>query len=94
MGISESDNLEELLSRKPALILAEEDAKKIVDFLHGLNTLKRVDLLPFHRLGRSKYTMLDRNCIVDIEPPDKRYVERIKKILESGGIKVSVGGLI
>jgi len=73
---------------------AEEDAKKIVDFLHGLNTLKRVDLLPFHRLGRSKYTMLDRNCIVDIEPPDKRYVERIKKILESGGIKVSVGGLI
>jgi len=72
----------------------EEDAKKIVDFLQGLNIVKRVDLLPFHHLGKSKYLMLDRNCIVDIEPPDKEYVERIKKILESGGIKVSIGGLL
>ncbi|MBE0511852.1 glycyl-radical enzyme activating protein [Candidatus Bathyarchaeota archaeon] len=72
----------------------EEDAKKIVDFLQGLNIVKRVDLLPFHRLGKSKYLMLGRNCIVDIEPPDKEYVERIKKILESGGIKVSIGGLL
>ncbi len=72
----------------------KEDAKKIVDFLQGLNIVKRVDLLPFHRLGKSKYLMLDRNCIVDIDPPDKEYVERIKKILESGGIKVSIGGLL
>ena len=72
----------------------EEDAKKIVDFLQGLNIVKRVDLLPFHRLGKSKYLMLDRNCIVDIEPPDKEYVERIREILESGGIKVSIGGLL
>ena len=72
----------------------EEDAKKIADFLQGLNTVKRVDLLPFHRLGKSKYLMLGRNCIVDIEPPDKEYVERIKKILESDGIKVSIGGLL
>ena len=72
----------------------EKDAKNIADFLQGLNTVKRVDLLPFHRLGKSKYLMLDRNCIVDIKPPDKEYVERIKKILESGGIKVSIGGLL
>ncbi len=72
----------------------EEDAKKIADFLQGLNTVKRVDLLPFHRLGKSKYLMLGRSCIVDIKPPEKEYVERIKKILESGGIKVSIGGLL
>jgi pyruvate formate lyase activating enzyme len=72
----------------------EEDAKKIADFLQGLGGVKRVDLLPFHRLGKSKYLMLGRNCIVDIEPPDKEYVERIKKILESSGLKVSIGGLL
>lgn len=72
----------------------EEDAKKIADFLHGLDGVKRVDLLPFHRLGKSKYLMLGRNYIVDIKPPDKEYVERIKKILESNGLKVSIGGLL
>jgi pyruvate formate lyase activating enzyme len=72
----------------------EEDAKEIADFLHGLGSVKRADLLPFHRLGKSKYLMLGRNCIVDIEPPDKEYVERIKKILGSNGIKVSIGGLL
>jgi len=75
-------------------VKVEEDAKEIADFLQGLGTVERVDLLPFHRLGKSKYRMLGRNCIVDIEPPDKEYVERIKKKLESSGIKVSIGGLI
>jgi len=75
-------------------VKVEEDAKEIADFLQGLKTITRVDLLPYHRLGKSKYLMLDRNYIVDIEAPDKEYVERIKRILESGGIKVSIGGLL
>jgi len=75
-------------------VKVKEDAEEIADFLQGLDTMTRADLLPFHRLGKSKYRMLGRNCIVDIEPPDKEYVERIKKMLESSGIKVSIGGLI
>jgi len=76
------------------IVNVEEDAKEIADFLQGLNTVKRVDLLPFHRLGKSKYLMLGRNYTVDIEPPDKEYVERVKKILVPRGIKVSIGGLL
>jgi len=76
------------------IVNVEEDAREIADFLQGLNTVKRVDLLPFHRLGKSKYLMLGRNYIVDIEPPDSEYVERVKKILVSRGIKVSIGGLL
>lgn len=75
-------------------INVEEDVEKIADFLQGLDNVKRVDLLPFHRLGKSKYLMLDRKYIVDIEPPDKEYVERIKKMLGSSGIMVSIGGLL
>ena len=73
---------------------SEEDARKIADFLQGLNSVKRVDLLPFHRLGKSKYLMLGRDCLVAIEPPDEKYVERIKKTLESRGVTVSIGGLL
>ena len=76
------------------IVNVEEDIREIADFLQGLNTVKRVDLLPFHGLGKSKYLMLDRNYVVDIEPPDKEYVERIKKILASSGIEVSIGGLL
>jgi len=76
------------------IVNVEKDSKEIADFLQSLKTVKRVDLLPFHRLGKSKYLMLGRNYIVDIEPPDKEYVERAKKILVSGGIEVSIGGLL
>jgi len=76
------------------IINVEEDVKEIADFLQGLNAVRRVDLLPFHRLGKSKYLMLSRNFVVDIEPPDKEYVESIRKILASSGIEVSIGGLL
>jgi len=75
-------------------INVEEDVREIADFLQGLDNVKRVDLLPFHRLGKSKYLMLGRKYTVDIKPPDKGYVERIRKMLGSSGIKVSVGSLL
>ena len=73
---------------------SQEDAKKIADFLRGLNSVERVDLLPFHHLGKSKYLMLDRECFLDTKTPDENYVERIRRILESRGITVSIGGLL
>jgi len=72
----------------------EEDAKKISVFLGRLDTVKRIDLLPFHSLGESKYLMLGRKCFVDTKPPKKQYAEKIKKILESNGFIVSIGGLL
>jgi pyruvate formate lyase activating enzyme len=77
-----------------SFVKVEEDAKEIADFCQNLDSVTRVDLLPFHSFGESKYRIMGRNRIVDIEPPDKEYVERIKRILESGEIKVSIGGLL
>jgi pyruvate formate lyase activating enzyme len=76
------------------IVNVKEDVKEIADFIQGLKTVKRVDLLPFHRLGKSKYLMLGRKCVVDIEPPDKEYVENVRKIVASSGIEVSIGGLL
>ena len=75
-------------------VSVEEDVEEIADFLQRLDGIKRVDLLPLHRLGKSKYLMLGRNYTVDVEPPDKEYIERIRKTLGSHGFKVSVGGLL
>ncbi|MFX0065282.1 MAG: glycyl-radical enzyme activating protein [Candidatus Hermodarchaeota archaeon] len=75
------------------IVNVKEDIKEISDFIQELSLVKRVDLLPFHHLGKSKTLMLGQKYTMDIETPDKEYVEKIREVLTSNGIKVSIGGL-
>ena len=54
--------------------------------------ITKIDLLPFHRLGESKYTAMQR----PIEMPDatvpEEHVEEIRMYLAARGFTVSVGG--
>ena len=42
----------------PGLTDAEENVAGIADFAAGLDTVQRVEVLPFHRLGAHKYAEL------------------------------------
>lgn len=70
---------------------SEENIAKTAEFAqsHGIS---RIDLLPFHRLGESKYLALHQ----PIEMPDatvpEEHVDHLKAMIESRGIKVSIGG--
>lgn len=56
----------------------------------GLNT---VHLLPLHHLGKNKYKQQNRDYYFkELITPDKKDMERIKKLFFKTGINVSIGG--
>ena len=64
----------------PGFNMSETDCEDICEELNSIN-VKRVDLLPFHRLGSSKYEALGLTyAYKDVLPPDKAAVGRIKEI--------------
>jgi pyruvate formate lyase activating enzyme len=55
--------------------------------------LKKVNLLPFHKIGSSKYRRFGLpNRMEGIEPPDKNFMEELKNSFLASGIIVKVGG--
>jgi len=57
------------------------------------NSIKRIDLLPFHKTGASKYKKFNIPYrMKGIEPPDKEKMQKMKAFFEDTGIKVKIGG--
>ncbi|MFX1451911.1 MAG: glycyl-radical enzyme activating protein [Promethearchaeota archaeon] len=70
-----------------------ETVNKIGKFVQNLEGVNEINIIPFHRLGESKYEKLDREWTMhEVEPPTTERLEEIKKILESYGLKVKIGG--
>ena len=66
--------------------------ESIAEFARSLK-IKEVHLLPYHRLGESKYSQLGRNYkLKGINPPTESSIYRLKEIVESYNLKVCVGG--
>ena len=69
-----------------------EEVESITEFAKSLK-IKEVHLLPYHRLGESKYSQLGRNYkLKGIIPPTESSIFRLKEIIESYDLKVCVGG--
>ncbi len=85
----------EVLFRMP-LIPGMNDSpvniRKTATFLKGLGEkAQRIELMPYHRLGESKYRALDRPYTLDGLPPaDAARVEEVKRAFEEQGIQCSV----
>jgi len=59
----------------------------MADFLTGLGNCERVDILPFHQLGRFKWEKLGLEyTLADVEPPSAGDVERVSKVFRSVGL--------
>lgn len=70
---------------------SEENMKALADFMHGLE-LVRIDILPYHALGKTKYDRLGMKYeLGELQPHDSEQVEKIKAFLESCGLDVGVG---
>lgn len=79
------------LFRMPLIPGINDDMKNIkatADFLHGLgNNTCRIELMPYHQLGKGKYESMDRKYILpDILPPEPEQIESVKKAFENYGI--------
>ncbi|MCI9138680.1 glycyl-radical enzyme activating protein [bacterium 1XD42-8] len=70
-----------------------EEIRDIVQFVKTLPGVEKIHLLPYHRLGRDKYTALGRSYSLDhIEPLSNEKRKELLKIVSDNGLKGQIGG--
>jgi pyruvate formate lyase activating enzyme len=73
----------------PGLTDDAENIAKIARFSGGLGNVDRVDVLPFHQMGRFKWKELKLNYALDnIQPPTSEAVEQACAWFRAEGLKV------
>ncbi len=73
---------------------SEENIFKTAKFAAELGeNLLRIELLPYHKFGTRTYEQLGREYeLKDLEPPNEEYMTKLKKLIESCGVKAQIGG--
>lgn len=66
----------------PGLTDFDEDLIRLADFIKTLNNVKKIEVLPYHKLGVYKWETLGLEYkLKGVEPPTNERVENAKKIL-------------
>jgi len=64
-----------------------DDLAKTAAFAASLGNVERVEVLPFHQMGRFKWERLGLNYTLrDVEPPTPDAVERACAVLRQAGL--------
>lgn len=72
----------------PGLTDDMDDLAKTAEFAAGLGNVERVEVLPFHQLGRFKWERLGLDYpLKNVEPPTAALVERACGVLRTAGLK-------
>ena len=72
----------------PGLTDDVENIAQIAKFSAGLGNVERVDVLPFHQMGRFKWKELNLNYTLnDVQPPSAEAVERACAVFRAEGLK-------
>ena len=72
----------------PGLTDDAVDIGEIARFAATLGTVERVDVLPFHQMGKYKWKQLGMEYTLrDVEPPSQEAVERARDIFTAAGLK-------
>jgi len=65
----------------------EEDVANLAKFAESLGNVERVDVLPFHQMGRYKWKQLGLDyTLTDTTPPSRELVERVVAQFKSEGL--------
>lgn len=72
----------------------DENVSKIAKFVSSLKKIKHVDLLPFNELALEKYRTLGLDWkYTEARRQSPEHLARLKEIVESFGLEVTIGGL-
>jgi pyruvate formate lyase activating enzyme len=72
----------------PGVTDDENDILQIAAFAAGLGNVERVDVLPFHQLGRYKWQKLGMEYkLNDTDPPSRELVDRVCTQFRTAGLK-------
>ena len=71
-----------------------EEIREIARFADKLPGVKRIHLLPYHRLGQDKYEGLGREYLMkDILPPTSEHMEMLKRVVtQNSCLYCQIGG--
>ena len=71
-----------------------EEIRAIADYTKELANVKRLHLLPYHRLGQDKYTGLGREYLMgNVEPPTNEKMQELLGVaLTASGVDCQIGG--
>ena len=72
----------------PGLTDDTRDIANIAEFAAGLGNVSRVDVLPFHQMGKYKWKQLGiPYTLAEVDPPDMDAVERTCAVFRAAGLK-------
>ena len=72
----------------------ENEIREIAEFTRSLGNVRRLHLLPYHRLGQDKYTGLGREYLMgDVEPPAEDKMQRLLETAQAASrLGCQIGG--
>ncbi|HKR15424.1 MAG TPA: pyruvate formate-lyase-activating protein [Pyrinomonadaceae bacterium] len=71
----------------PGLTDGEDGIQQLAAFAAGLGNVERVDVLPFHQMGRHKWEKLGLNYTLnDVSPPESALVQRVCEQFRAAGL--------
>lgn len=72
----------------PGLTDDETDLLQMAKFISSLDSVSRIDLLPYHTLGRHKWELLGlKYQLPEVEPPTPSHLEKIQNTLQNASGK-------
>ncbi|OKL45993.1 pyruvate formate-lyase 1-activating enzyme [Boudabousia liubingyangii] len=72
----------------PGLTDAPENVEAVANIVSRWENVQRVEVLPFHQMGRDKWRELGYEYqLEDVQPPSKESVESIRQVFRSRGIE-------
>ncbi|MBR3968408.1 MAG: glycyl-radical enzyme activating protein [Clostridia bacterium] len=91
-----AEKAKKLIIRVPVIPTFNDTVAEIAEIAAFASSLSRVDeihLLPYHSMGRDKYTGLGREYTMgDIKSPTNELMEVLKQTAEQFGLKAQIGG--
>jgi pyruvate formate lyase activating enzyme len=73
----------------PGLTDDEANVQKVADYAATLATVARIEVLPFHQMGRDKWTQLGQEYpLADVEPPSAALIDRVRDQFRGVGVDV------
>ena len=91
-----AQNANELVIRVPVIPTfnaTEDEIAQIAEFAASLPNVKKLHLLPYHRLGLDKYAGLDRKYELEhITPPTDEHMKKLKTVAGKYGLECQIGG--
>jgi len=72
----------------------DKNITKTAEFISSLNKIKHIDLLPFNELASGSYKTLGLDWeYANTKKQSRKQLFRLKRIIESHGLEVNIGGL-